>query len=123
MKEIFDQKIRNVIVMKGGMGKKQRVAAMDALEKMPDSEGKVILATGRYLGEGFDNHRLDTLFLTLPISWKGTISQYAGRLHRENDLKKEVLIFDYADLDVPMLKRMYERRLAGYRSIGYEIVD
>ena len=78
----------------------------------------MVLATGRYLGEGFDDDRLDTLFLTLPISWKGTISQYAGRLHRLNDMKKEVRIYDYADLQVPMLSRMFERRLTGYRSMG-----
>jgi superfamily II DNA or RNA helicase len=83
----------------------------------------VVLATGRYLGEGFDEDRLDTLFLTLPISWKGTISQYAGRLHRVHDMKKEVLIYDYADLHVPMLSRMFERRQTGYRGIGYEIVE
>jgi len=123
LKSLLDSRIRNVIVMKGGMGKKQRKAALTALEQIADDEEKAILATGRYLGEGFDLERLDTLFLTLPISWKGTIAQYAGRLHRINDMKKEVLIFDYADLEVPMLLRMYERRLSGYRSIGYEIID
>lgn len=123
LKNLLDSRVQNVIVMKGGMGKKQRKAAMTALEQLTDNEEKVVLATGRYLGEGFDEDRLDTLFLTLPISWKGTITQYAGRLHRINDMKKEVLIFDYADLEVPMLLRMYERRLAGYRSIGYEIID
>ena len=84
---------------------------------------RVLVATGRYLGEGFDDDRLDTLFLTLPISWKGTISQYAGRLHRVHDMKKEVLIYDYADLQVPMLSRMFDRRLTGYRAIGYEIIE
>ena len=83
----------------------------------------MIIATGKYLGEGFDNPRLDTLFLTLPISWRGTIAQYAGRLHRIIDRKKEVLIYDYADLDVPVLARMYGRRIKGYRSIGYEVAD
>lgn len=123
LKDLLRPQIQNVIVMKGGMGKKQLKAAMVALELIPDDEEKVILATGRYLGEGFDEDRLDTLFLTLPISWKGTIAQYAGRLHRINDLKKEVLIYDYADLEVPMLLKMYERRLSGYRSIGYEIIE
>jgi len=123
LKDLLGSKIQNVIVMKGGMGRKQGKAALTALEQLADDEEKLILATGRYLGEGFDDYRLDTLFLTLPISWKGTIAQYAGRLHRLNDMKKEVLIFDYADLDVPMLLRMYERRLSGYRSIGYEIID
>ncbi|MCF8040380.1 MAG: DEAD/DEAH box helicase, partial [Desulfohalobiaceae bacterium] len=122
LKDLIGSEVQNVIVMQGGMGKKQRKAALHALEQVPDDEGKVVLATGRYLGEGFDDDRLDTLFLTLPISWKGTIAQYAGRLHRGHDMKKKVLIYDYADLKVPMLSRMYERRLTGYRSIGYEIV-
>jgi len=109
--------------MKGGMGKKQRLAALNALESLPDDTEKAVLATGRYLGEGFDDERLDTLFLTLPISWRGTLNQYAGRLHRIHDRKKEVVIYDYVDLDVPILARMYGRRIKGYRSIGYEIED
>jgi len=109
--------------MKGGMGKKQRKAALNALESLPDHAEKALLATGRYLGEGFDDERLDTLFLTLPISWRGTLNQYAGRLHRIHDSKKKVVIYDYVDLDVPVLVRMYDRRLKGYRSIGYEIED
>lgn len=114
-------KIPNVIVMKGGMGRKQRRDVLEKLSNLPDEEEKVIIATGRYLGEGFDDPRLDTLFLTLPISWRGTLAQYAGRLHRIHDMKKEVIIYDYADLGVPMLERMYERRRRGYRAIGYEI--
>ena len=89
----------------------------------PFLDEKAILATGRYLGEGFDDERLDTLFLTLPISWRGTLAQYAGRLHRTYYLKNEVLILDYVDIEVPMLAKMYKRRLAGYRAIGYEIVE
>jgi superfamily II DNA or RNA helicase len=81
----------------------------------------VIVATGRYLGEGFDDERLDTLFLALPISWRGTLTQYAGRLHRLNAAKKEVIIYDYVDFEVPMLAKMYARRRAGYKAIGYEI--
>jgi superfamily II DNA or RNA helicase len=86
-----------------------------------DDEERIILATGRYLGEGFDDSRLDTLFLALPVSWRGTLTQYAGRLHRTHYAKKEVVIYDYADLEVPMLARMYKRRSRGYRAIGYEI--
>jgi very-short-patch-repair endonuclease len=82
----------------------------------------VVLATGRYLGEGFDDARLDTLFLTLPISWRGTIAQYAGRMHRLHDQKREVRVYDYADLNVPMLARMFDRRCRGYESIGYSIL-
>jgi superfamily II DNA or RNA helicase len=123
LKSLLEIKIRNLIVMKGGMGKKQRQAALNALESLPDHAEKALLATGRYLGEGFDEERLDTLFLTLPISWRGTLSQYAGRLHRTHDRKNEVVIYDYVDLDVPVLARMYDRRTKGYRSIGYEIED
>ena len=75
--------------------------------------------TGRYIGEGFDDARLDTLFLSLPVSWKGTLVQYAGRLHRLHPGKHEVRIVDYVDSQVPMLSRMFERRLRGYRAMGY----
>jgi superfamily II DNA or RNA helicase len=81
----------------------------------------VLLATGRYLGEGFDDPRLDTLFLTMPIAWKGTLAQYAGRLHRLHDAKREVLIYDYVDQDVPVLARMAAKRRRAYHSIGYGI--
>jgi superfamily II DNA or RNA helicase len=91
------------------MGKKQRQAITDRLASIPREEERVILATGKYIGEGFDDPRLDTLFLTLPVSWRGTIAQYAGRLHRLYDDKREVCIYDYADLNVPMLARMFHR--------------
>jgi superfamily II DNA or RNA helicase len=123
LKSLLEDKISNLIVMKGGMGKKQRQAALNALESLPDDAEKALLATGRYLGEGFDDQRLDTLFLTLPISWRGTLNQYAGRLHRIHKSKKEVAIYDYADFNVPVLARMFDRRLKGYHSIGYEIED
>ena len=77
------------------------------------------LATGRYVGEGFDDARLDTLFLAMPVSWKETLIQYAGRLHRLHARKTEVRIYDYVDHEVPMLLRMFERRLTTYRAIGY----
>ena len=105
------------------MGKKQRRAAADMLAAVPDSEERVILATGRFVGEGFDDARLDTLFLTMPFSWKGTLIQYAGRLHRQHHGKTDVRIVDYVDRDVPMLSRMFEKRQKGYRSMGYELVD
>jgi superfamily II DNA or RNA helicase/very-short-patch-repair endonuclease len=114
-------KVRHVIVLKGGMGKKQREAIAAELAAIsPDTE-RVILATGRYVGEGFDDARLDTLFLTLPVSWHGTIAQYAGRLHRLYDRKREVRIYDYSDLNVPMLARMFDRRCRGYEAVGYSI--
>jgi superfamily II DNA or RNA helicase len=82
-------------------------------------EERLLLATGRYIGEGFDDARLDTLFLVLPVSWKGTLVQYAGRLHRLHPGKREVRIVDYVDGKVPMLARMFERRRVGYRAMGY----
>ena len=119
--ELLSPKVKNVFVFKGGMGQKQREALIYKLNKTPDEEQKLIIATGRYLGEGFDEARLDTLFLTLPVSWKGILIQYAGRLHRLHDMKKEVIIYDYADLNVPVLAKMYSRRLRGYGAIGYEV--
>ena len=95
---------------------------MARLAAIPDNEERVLLATGRYIGEGFDDARLDTLFLTLPVSWRGIIAQYAGRLHRLHDRKREVRIYDYADLNVPMLARMFDRRCRGYEAVGYTIL-
>ena len=92
------------------MGKKQRVKLAKQISDIPVDQPRLIVATGRYLGEGFDDERLDTLFLALPISWRGTLTQYAGRLHRLNTTKKEVIIFDYVDFDIPVLAKMYARR-------------
>jgi superfamily II DNA or RNA helicase len=112
---------KNVVVLQGGMGVKQRQAAQERLAAIPADEERIILATGRYLGEGFDDARLDTLFLTMPISWQGTIAQYAGRLHREHDRKSEVLIYDYVDSEVPVLQKMWQKRIKGYQAIGYRM--
>lgn len=119
--EKFHHLIKNVMPYFGGMGQRQRRALNERLKSIPDKEERLLIATGKYLGEGFDDARLDTLFLTLPISWKGTLAQYAGRLHRIHYSKKEVRIYDYVDCHVPMLVRMHKRRLQGYRSLGYEI--
>jgi superfamily II DNA or RNA helicase len=113
--------IQNVFILKGGLGKKQRQAVLEKLASIPDGTPRVLLATGSYIGEGFDDSRLDTLFLTVPISWRGTLQQYVGRLHRMHHGKKVVRVFDYVDAQVPMLGRMYEKRLKGYRAIGYEM--
>jgi superfamily II DNA or RNA helicase len=112
---------KNVIVLKGGMKAKQRDQAIEALESVPEGEERVIVATGRYLGEGFDDARLDTLFLTMPISWRGTLAQYAGRLHRLHGAKREVIIYDYVDAGEPMLAKMAAKREAGYKALGYEV--
>ncbi|MET0529555.1 MAG: DEAD/DEAH box helicase family protein [Microvirga sp.] len=112
---------KNVIVLKGGMGAKERKQAMAALVAVPDGDERVIVATGRYLGEGFDDARLDTLFLTMPISWRGTLAQYAGRLHRLHAAKRDVIIYDYVDEYEPMLSKMSAKREAGYKALGYEV--
>lgn len=114
-------RIKSVFVLSGGMGDKKRNKLMDALKLVPEHEERLILATGRYLGEGFDDARLDTLFLSLPVSWRGTVAQYAGRLHRDYDQKREVIIYDYVDDKVPVLARMYKKRVKGYKAIGYEL--
>jgi superfamily II DNA or RNA helicase len=114
---------KNVVVLRGGMGVRQSRAAYEALAAIPDGEERVLVATGRYLGEGFDDARLDALFLTMPISWRGTLAQYAGRLHRLHAAKRDVIIYDYVDDDEPMLAKMASKREAGYRNLGYRAVD
>jgi superfamily II DNA or RNA helicase len=111
--------VRHLVVLQGSMTARSRNAAREQLAAIPPDEERLLLATGRYIGEGFDDARLDTLFLALPVSWKGTLVQYTGRLHRYHPGKTEVRIFDYVDREVPMLLRMFERRLRGYRAIGY----
>ncbi len=112
---------RHLVVLRGGMRKREVEAIHARLAAIPAGETRLLLATGRYVGEGFDDALLDTLFLTLPISWHGTIAQYVGRLHRLYDGKREVRVYDYADLNVPMLARMFDRRCRGYEAIGYSI--
>ena len=116
----FEKFTRNLVVLYGGMNAGERRAAEVGL-KTSDGEERLVLATGRYLGEGFDDASLDTLFLTMPISWKGTLAQYVGRLHREHHAKREVIVYDYVDSGVGMLARMALKRQVGYRSLGYEI--
>lgn len=123
--DFFVQKLagfsKHVIALKGGMGRKQLKAVMDKLHSIPDEDERVIIATGKFIGEGFDDSRLDTLFLTMPISWKGVLQQYAGRLHRTHDNKTEVVIYDYVDMNEPMLANMYRKRLKGYEGMGYAV--
>ena len=119
--KLLSNEVKHLITLRGGMGRKALRAATDELAAIPQTEERVLLATGRFIGEGFDDARLDTLFLTLPVSWHGTIAQYVGRLHRLHDKKKEVRVYDYADLNVPMLARMFDRRCRGYEAVGYAI--
>ena len=114
----FARFAKNIAVLRGGMSAKDRKAAQAALS-VADNEERLILATGRYIGEGFDDARLDTLFLTMPIAWKGTLAQYVGRLHRRHDDKKDILVVDYVDSSVPVLARMAAKRRTGYRALGY----
>ncbi len=116
----LEEKIPNVICLTGGMGVKQTAQVMAEISSIPDKEPFVLVATGSYIGEGFDEPRLDTLFLAMPIAWKGTLQQYAGRLHRFYKYKEDVQIYDYVDLHVKMLERMYGKRLKGYAAIGYK---
>lgn len=110
---------RHLIVLKGGLGSRQMKTIRKQLLEIPDDEERLILATGRFVGEGFDDSRLDTLFLALPVSWKGTLVQYAGRLSRQHPGKREVRIYDYVDAKVPMLARMFDKRRRGYKTMGY----
>lgn len=120
LSERFGPVVKNMIVLHGGMSIKERRIEMERLRAIPKEESRLILATGRFLGEGFDDARLDTLFLAMPISWKGTLAQYAGRLHRTYEGKESVIIYDYVDEEVPVLLRMSEKRMQGYRALGYE---
>ncbi len=125
--ELFVQKLRGVarhlVVLHGGLSARGRKDALDSLAAIPDSEERLVMATGRYVGEGFDDPRLDTLVLALPVAWRGTVVQYAGRLHRKHAGKTEVRIHDYRDGIVPVLARMLEKRIRAYQAIGYEIED
>lgn len=112
----------HIVVMRGGAGRRKMNALREELDSIPKEESRIILATGSYIGEGFDDSRLDTLFLTLPISWRGRLVQYAGRLHRQCDGKREVRIYDYLDQRIAMCAKMFNRRAVGYRDIGYEMV-
>ena len=121
--EKLNATIKNVISLTGAGTTREKREAMQRLQTIPDSEQLVIVATGKYIGEGFDYPRLDTLFLALPISWKGLLTQYAGRLHREYEGKKDVHIYDYIDIHEPICDSMYRKRLKGYAAIGYKTIN
>ena len=121
LKENLKDAAANVIVITGKGTQKQKKEQLEILNKVPASESLIVLATGKYAGEGFDNPRLDTLMLAMPFSWKGTLAQYCGRLHRNFVGKDEVLIFDYVDFRLPVFDRMYRNRLKGYMQLGYTI--
>jgi len=114
------ESIHDVIALTGGKGLKETRETLAKISAAPIDRPLTLVATGRYIGEGFDEPRLDTMFLAMPISWKGTLQQYAGRLHRLCENKREVRIYDYIDIHVPMLEKMYHKRLTGYAAIGYK---
>jgi superfamily II DNA or RNA helicase len=114
------ERIPEVMTLRGGRGTKEIAEIFKRISETPADQQLTLVATGRYIGEGYDEPRLDTLFLTMPISWKGTLQQYAGRLHRLFEEKREVQIYDYVDIHVSMLEKMYHKRLNGYASIGYK---
>jgi len=116
----LSEKIGDVKVLTGGMGSKEMLHVLKEIEDTPKDKVITIVATGKYIGEGFDSPRLDTLFLAMPISWKGTLHQYVGRLHRLYEGKQEVQVYDYVDVHVKVLEKMYGKRLMGYASIGYK---
>jgi hypothetical protein len=118
--KILEKRIPNVICLTGGMGVKKTAEIFERINSIPEKKPFVLVATGSYIGEGFDEPRLDTLFLAMPIAWKGTLQQYAGRLHRLCKGKKDVQVYDYVDIHVKMLEKMYWKRLKGYSSIGYK---
>ena len=114
------EEVPEVVTLMGGMGSKTTRDVFERVADTPANKNLILVATGSFIGEGFDEPRLDTLFLAMPISWKGTLQQYAGRIHRLSNDKKEVRIYDYVDIHIKMLERMYQKRLTGYASMGYK---
>ena len=120
--KMLEPQVANVKKLTGEGTSKHKREIIQKLQDIPRDAPLVIVATGKYVGEGFDYPRLDTLFLALPISWKGLVAQYAGRLHRENEGKTDVRIYDYIDIHEPVCESMYRKRLKGYSAIGYRVL-
>jgi superfamily II DNA or RNA helicase len=114
-------KVPSLFVLHGRIAKKQRATLIAELNALPPDAPRVLLATGKLVGEGFDHPPLDTLVLAMPVSWKGTLQQYAGRLHREHATKTDVRIIDFVDTGHPALLRMWDNRQRGYRAMGYRL--
>jgi superfamily II DNA or RNA helicase len=114
-------RIPALIELHGDMRPRARRAAIEQLTTTSADTARVVLATGRYIGEGFDDSRLDTLLLAMPIAWKGTVVQYAGRLHRPHPGKHDALVYDYVDTELPVLRRMFAKRLKTYHALGYTL--
>lgn len=114
-------KADNVFLLQGGGSRKAKDALREDIRAVPAEESVVLVAIDKYIGEGFNYPRLDTMMLTMPISWEGNVEQYAGRLHRDYDTKQKVIIYDYVDTHIRVLEKMYHKRLRAYKKIGYEI--
>ncbi|ABC38844.1 DEAD/DEAH box helicase [Burkholderia thailandensis] len=121
IEKVLTGSVEKIFILHGRMSKKQRSLVIAELEALPANAPRVVLATGKLVGEGFDHPPLDTLVLAIPISWKGTLQQYAGRLHREHATKADVRILDFVDTGHPGLLRMWDKRQAGYRAMGYRV--
>ena len=121
IEEALAERIEKIFTLHGRMSKTLRNLVTTELDGLPTDAPRVLLATGKLVGEGFDHPPLDTLVLAMPISWKGTLQQYAGRLHREHATKVDVRIIDFVDTGHPGLLRMWDRRQAGYRAMGYRV--
>lgn len=119
--ELLKPYVQHPFLLTGEMPKKERDAAIKRMAKVPSDESVLLVATGQLIGEGFDYPRLDTLFMATPVSWKGVVEQYAGRLHRDYPGKKDVLIYDYVDSHIPVFDNMYGKRLRTYKRIGYSV--
>mgnify|MGYP000190906561 CR=1 FL=1 len=120
LKQKLQDFVKNIIVLHGGMKTTVRKEMIAKLAEIPGTEERLIIATGQYIGEGFDDPRLDTLFLAMPFSFKGKMVQYAGRLHRQYRGKTEIRVYDYVDANIPVLLRMHKKRLRAYKALGYE---
>jgi superfamily II DNA or RNA helicase len=119
----LEGQVPNLFLLHGRLSARQRSATLNALKELPPESPRIVLATGRLVGEGFDHPPLDTMLLAMPVSWKGTLQQYAGRLHRQQSGKTSVRIIDWLDLGPPVTQRMWERRLRGYRAMGYSLIS
>jgi superfamily II DNA or RNA helicase len=113
----------NILAIYGSQKKKQREEAKARLESLPPRSPRLIIATGQFFGEGLDHPPLDTLILASPIAWRGTLSQYAGRLNRPSEGKEDVRVYDYAEKGDPRLNRKWAKRLKGYRQLRYKILE
>lgn len=116
-------RVQHLFTLHGRVPKKQRHSRMQELEALAPDIPRVLLATGKLVGEGFDHPPLDTLVLAMPISWRGILQQYAGRLHREHADKADVRVIDFVDMGHASLARMWVKRQIGYKAMGYRLAD